>query len=63
MIQTFKCADTQTLFERHSGKRFKVFERVALRKRVRVHAATTLDCLRVPPGKHLDAKGDRLGQH
>ncbi len=64
MIQTFKFADTNTLFERHSVKWFTAFERVALRKLVPLHAATTLDFLRVPPGNHLDAlKGDRLGQH
>jgi toxin HigB-1 len=64
MMQTFKCAHTQILFERHSGKRFKVFERVALRKLVQLHAATTLEFLRVPPGNQLEAlMGDRLGQH
>lgn len=64
MIQAFNCTDTQALFERHSVKPFKAFERVALRKLVQLHATTTLDFLRVQPGNHLEAlKGDRLGQH
>lgn len=64
MIQSFKCSDTQMLFERQHVKRFKAFERVALRKLVQLHAATTLNFLRVPPGNRLEVlKGDRLGQH
>jgi toxin HigB-1 len=64
MIRTFKCADTQALFERKSPKRFKAFERVALRKLVQLHAATSLDFLRVPRGNRLEAlRGDRRGQH
>lgn len=64
MILSFKCSDTQLLFDRQHVKRFKAFERVALRKLVQLHAATTLDFLRVPPGNRLEAlKSDRLGQH
>ncbi len=34
------------------------------RKLVQLHAATTLDFLRVPPGNRLEAlKGDRAGQY
>lgn len=38
--------------------------RTALRKLEQLHAAATLDDLRVPPGNRLEAlKGDRRGQH
>ena len=38
--------------------------KVALRKLEALHAATTLEDLRVPPGNRLEAlKGDREGQH
>ena len=45
-------------------RRFVNIEGVARRKLVQLHAATTLDFLRVPPGNRLEAlKGDRVGQH
>lgn len=64
MIKSFADKDTQKLFERHSSKRFKNIERVALRKLVMLHAAKILDDLRIPPGNKLEAlKNDRIGQH
>jgi len=64
MIATFKDRDTRTLFERHSVRRFRQIERVALRKLVMLHAATELRDLRSPPGNRLEAlKGDRAGQY
>ena len=63
-MEPFKCTDTQSLFEPKHAKRFKEFEPVALRKLVQLHAATTLDFLRIPPGNRLEAlRGGRLGQH
>ncbi len=64
MILTFKCADTENLFQRNRVKRFVNIESVARRKLNQLHAATTLDFLRVPPGNNLEAlAGDRKGQH
>jgi toxin HigB-1 len=64
MILSFKCADTERLFQRVRVGRFASFERVARRKLEQLHAATTLDFLRVPPANRLKAlKGDRAGQH
>jgi toxin HigB-1 len=64
MIQSFACRDTEMLFNSSSVRRFKNFERVARRKLLMLHAATTLDTLRVPPGNRLEAlAGDRKGQH
>lgn len=64
MIQSFKCRETDALFSGKRIARFVNFEQVALRKLQQLHAATTLDFLRVPPGNQLEALNrDRLGQH
>ena len=64
MILAFKCADTQRLFQRNRVKRFVNIESIARRKLDQLHAAATLDFLRVPPGNKLEALlGNRKGQH
>lgn len=64
MIQTFRCKDTQALFEGKSPRRFRSIAAVAERKLAQLDAALTLDFLRAPPGNRLEAlKGDRTGQH
>jgi len=64
MILGFKCTDTESLFLRNRVKRFVNIESVARRKLDQLHAAATLEFLRVPPGNRLEAlSGDRAGQH
>ncbi len=64
MIQSFKCKDTQALYEGGSPRRFRAFQPVAERKLAQLEAAQTLDFLKAPPGNRLEAlKGDRKGQH
>ena len=64
MILTFKCADTESLFQRQRVRRFVNIEAVARRKLSLLNAAMTLDFLRIPPGNRLEAlKGNRAGQH
>ncbi|MCX7168798.1 MAG: type II toxin-antitoxin system RelE/ParE family toxin [Proteobacteria bacterium] len=63
MIKTFKCADTEALFNRKRVARFVNIERVARRKLEMVNAASSLDFLKVPPQNRLEAlKKDRKGQ-
>lgn len=64
MIRSFRCRDTEALFNDRSARRFRNIERVARRKLLYLHRATRLQDLRVPPGNRLEAlKGDRKGQH
>lgn len=63
-IKSFKCKDAESLFNRHSIKRFKNIESVARRKLEQLDWASVLDDLRIPPGNRLEAlKRDRAGQH
>ncbi len=64
MIRTFRCKDTEALFNDQAVPRFRSIERVARRKLLYLHRAPALKDLRVPPGNRLEAlKGDRQGQH
>ena len=64
MLQTFRCTQTEALFNGRRVARFVNIEAVALRKLQQLHAATALEFLRVPPGNRLEAlSGDRQGQH
>ncbi|HOY66044.1 MAG TPA: type II toxin-antitoxin system RelE/ParE family toxin [Candidatus Ozemobacteraceae bacterium] len=65
MILSFCSKDTETLFHRGRSKRIpSAIQRVALRKLLQIHAAVSLDNLKIPPGNHLEElKGSRKGQH
>jgi proteic killer suppression protein len=63
-VLSFKCADTQLLFQRLRVKRFINIEAVARRKLEQLELAGVLEDLRVPPGNRLEAlRGNRAGQH
>jgi proteic killer suppression protein len=64
MIQSFKCPDTQSLFETGRSRRFANIKVVAERRLTQLAAAMTLEFLKSPPGNHLEAlSGDRQGQY
>lgn len=62
MIKSFKCTDTQKLFETGKSKRFGSIAKVATRKLTQLEAAATLEFLKSPPGNRLEAL-DREGQY
>lgn len=63
MILSFGCQDTERLFRREQVRRFPVdIQRQALRKLLLLHAAKTVEELRIPPGNRLERlRGDRDG--
>ena len=64
MIRSFRCPDTEALFQDATVRRFRAIERAARRKLLYLHAVKRLEDLRVPPGNRLEAlKGGRAGQH
>jgi proteic killer suppression protein len=63
-IRSFKCADTEMLSHLQRVRKWINIEAAALKKLRMLHAAHTLQDLRIPPGNRLEAlKGNRAGQH
>ncbi len=64
MIKSFKCKDTEKLFNDKDIKRFRSISRKSRIKLEMLNASVSLDGLQVPPGNRLEAlKGDRKGQY
>ena len=64
MIKSFRSEETARLFHRLPGRKFRAFERSALRKLDMLDAATDLRTLGVVPGNRLERlRGDREGQY
>ena len=64
MIRSFRCKETQALFEGGDPRRFRAIKDAAIRKLSQLDAAHTLEFLHSPPGNQLEAlKHDRAGQH
>lgn len=64
MIKSFKCKDTEKLFDDFDVKKFRSISRAARIKLEVLNAAISLQSMRVPPGNRLEQlKGNRNGQH
>ena len=64
MIRSFKCKETERIWQGRIGRKFPgdIQDR-ALRKLRQLDAAAIVEDLRNPPGNRLEAlKGDRAGQ-
>ena len=63
MILTFKCSDTEALFNGKRIARFVNIQVVALRKLAMLNREEKLEDLRIPPNNKLEQlKRDRVGQ-
>ena len=65
MIKSFKCKETEKVYNRlFSQKLPHDIQKVALKKLWILDAATSLEDLKIPPANHLESlKDDRKGQH
>ena len=64
MIKSFNDKDAEELYNSGHNKKYKSFERIALRKFDMIEAASKLTDLKAPPGNHLEPLyGDRKEQH
>ena len=65
MIRSFRCRDTERVFQREFVRRFpRDIQQRAFMKLNAINAATTLQDLRLPPSNRLEAlKGNRQGRH
>ena len=64
MIKSFRCKDTENLFDDVNVKKYRSISRAARIKLEVLNAAVSLNSLRVPPGNRLEQlKGNRRGQH
>jgi proteic killer suppression protein len=63
MIKSFKCRDTEVMFNGKRIERFIGIQSASMRKLAILNAAGRIQVLRVPPGNRLEAlKGKRQGQ-
>jgi proteic killer suppression protein len=65
VIRSFKCKETEKIFNRIYSRKFpNDIQRTALRKLRMLNRAFSLQDLKIPPGNRLEElKGNRNGQH
>jgi proteic killer suppression protein len=63
-MKSFRCSDTESLFNDFDVKRFRGISRKARIKLEMLNATISLEGLKVPPGNRLEAlECDRKGQY
>jgi len=65
MIQSFRCPETEKVFNRQFSRKLpQGIQRVALKKLLMIHRSQNLNDLKVPPNNRLEMlKGNRKGQY
>ena len=64
MIKSFRCKETEKLFNDQPSKKFATINKVARRKLEMLEAVNKLEDLRNPPGNRLELlRGNRVGQY
>lgn len=65
MIESFKCKETQKIWNRVFSKKFPPeIQARARRKLIAINISASITDLKVPPSNYLEAlKGDRKGQY
>jgi proteic killer suppression protein len=64
MIRSFRCAETENLFNGVGTRRFQAIEKPALRKLFHLNRAISLRDLAAIPGNRLEPlEGDRKGRY
>jgi proteic killer suppression protein len=62
-IESFRCKDTEALFNRRRVARFRNIEAMAMRKLAMLNRVTRVEELRIPPNNRLEAlKGAHKSQ-
>jgi len=64
VIRSFRCKDTQRLFNNQSVRPFRAIEQPAREKLLMIDAAVSVSDLKTPPGNCLEhLKGSRKGSY
>jgi len=65
MIETFKCNETEKIFNRQLSRKLpQDIQKIAFRKLRMLNRSSTIQDLRIPPANRLEAlSGERKGQH
>jgi proteic killer suppression protein len=65
MIESFKCRETEKIFNREFSRKLpNNIQRIAFRKLRMLNRSSTIQDLRIPPANKLEAlSGTRKGQH